>query len=139
MFESTHPRINRPDKAGIIRRLFASSTDAKASLAAVNVRNDSVVFVRIRCVVCKWWLPSEDVGSIPSKENQYCFYINIKVHLHLERTPITHHIAVTIEIPYEERSFVVIQTFEFKTHFTSRPVQRRASKERKQNEIHFKH
>ncbi len=60
--------MKRPDKAGIIRRLLDSSTEAKANLAAVNVRNDSVVFVKICCVVCKWWLPSDDVGSFPSSK-----------------------------------------------------------------------
>ena len=45
--------MKRHDNAGIRRRLFGSSTEAKASLAAVNVRNDSVVFVKIRCVICK--------------------------------------------------------------------------------------
>lgn len=44
----TYPRMNRPDRAGIKRRLFDSRTDAKANLAAVNVRKDSVVLVRIR-------------------------------------------------------------------------------------------
>jgi hypothetical protein len=53
-----------------------SSTEAKANLAAVNVRNDSVVFVKIRCVICKWWLPSDDVGSIPSVNES--IYINLK-------------------------------------------------------------
>jgi hypothetical protein len=43
----SYPRIKRPDKAGIIRRLFDSRTEANANLAAVNVRNDSVVLVRI--------------------------------------------------------------------------------------------
>ncbi len=65
----TYPRIKRPDKAGIRRRLFGSSTEAKANLAAVNVRNDSVVLVKIRWVICKCWFPSdddEDVGSSPS-------------------------------------------------------------------------
>lgn len=61
-----YPRIKRPDKAGIIRRLLASSTEAKANFAAVNVRNDSVVFANIFCAICKWWLPSDCVGSIPS-------------------------------------------------------------------------
>ncbi len=64
--KKTYPRIKRPDKAGIRRKLLGSSTEAKANLAAVNVRNDSVVFVKIRCVICKWWLPSDDVGSSPS-------------------------------------------------------------------------
>ena len=51
-----------------MRRLFGSSTLAKANLAAVNVRNDSVVLVRIRWVICKWGFPSDvdDVGSRPS-------------------------------------------------------------------------
>ena len=69
----SYPRIKSPDKAGIRRRLFDSRTEAKANLAAVNVRNDSVVFDKIRCVICKWWLPSVDVGSIPSSKwiNKY--------------------------------------------------------------------
>ncbi len=64
--------MKRPDKAGIIRRLFDSSTEANANFAAVNVRNDSVVLVKIFCVCCKWRLPSDDVGSSPSiqKTNQ---------------------------------------------------------------------
>jgi len=53
MNSSIYPRINRPDNAGIRRRLFDSSTEAKANLAAVNARNDSVVFVRILCAICK--------------------------------------------------------------------------------------
>ena len=62
----SYPRIKRADKAGIIRRLLGSSTEAKANLAAVNVRNDSVVSLKIRWVICKWWFSSDDVGSIPS-------------------------------------------------------------------------
>ncbi len=62
----SYPRMKRPDKAGIIRRLFGSRTEANANFAAVNVRNDSVVLVKILCVCCKWWLPSDDVGSSPS-------------------------------------------------------------------------
>jgi len=45
-----------------------SSTEAKANLAAVNVRNDSVVFVKIRCAICKCWLLSGAVGSSPSSK-----------------------------------------------------------------------
>jgi hypothetical protein len=60
--------MKRPDKAGIRRRLVGSSTEAKANFAAVNARNDSVVLVRMFCVVCKWWFPCDDeVGSIPSE------------------------------------------------------------------------
>lgn len=61
--------MNKPDKAGIRRRFVGSRTDAKANLAAVNARNDSVVFVRIRWVLCNGVLPPSavDVGSIPSK------------------------------------------------------------------------
>ena len=58
--------MKRADKAGIRRRLLGSSIEANANLAAVKVRNDSVVFVRILCVVCKCCLPSDDDGSIPS-------------------------------------------------------------------------
>jgi hypothetical protein len=53
ILNQSYPRIKRPDKAGIIRRLFDSRTEAKANLAAVNARNDSVVLVKIFCVICK--------------------------------------------------------------------------------------
>ena len=49
----SYPRMKRPDKAGIIRRLFGSRTEANANFAAVNVRNDSVVLFKILCVSCK--------------------------------------------------------------------------------------
>jgi len=63
--------MNKPDRAGIRRRFVGSRTDAKANLAAVNARNDSVVFVRIRWVICNGVLPPSDVdvGSIPSKSD----------------------------------------------------------------------
>ena len=59
--------MKSPDRAGRRRILFASKTDAKASLAAVNVKNASVVSVRTRLVNCKFKLPSFVVGSLPSK------------------------------------------------------------------------
>lgn len=40
--------MKRPERAGIIRRLLDSRTEARANLAAVNAKNDSVVFVKIR-------------------------------------------------------------------------------------------
>jgi hypothetical protein len=53
VFDETYPRMKRADNAGIRRRLFDSSTEANANLAAVNVKKDSVVLVKIRCVICK--------------------------------------------------------------------------------------
>jgi len=49
----SYPRMKSPDKAGIRRRLLGSRTEANANLAAVNVKNDSVVFCKIRLVCCK--------------------------------------------------------------------------------------
>lgn len=67
--------MKRPDRAGIIRRLLGSSTEANANLAAVKVRNDSVVFVNIDCVICRWALPSDPaVGSSPSIEMNFKYY-----------------------------------------------------------------
>lgn len=60
--------MKRPDNAGIRRRLVGSRTEAKANLAAVNVRNDSVVLVRIPWVTCKFWLPSVVTGVLPSEQ-----------------------------------------------------------------------
>lgn len=101
---SSYPRMKRPERAGIIRRLFASKTEAKANLAAVNVKKDSVVLRRICCVICKWWFPSvvDVVCSIPSERQTIMFFDILFVYerfLHLARTPMTHQTAVTIEIP----------------------------------------
>lgn len=70
--------MKRPDKAGIKRRLFDSRTEANANLAAVNVRNCSVVSVNTRCVNCKLRLLSFDVDSIPSTRQ-----IHSNPHFHL--------------------------------------------------------
>lgn len=81
----SYPRMNKPERAGIRRRLVGSRTDAKANLAAVNARNDSVVFVRIRWVICKWGLPLSvvDVGSIPSKSKFYLIEYSIKQEIYI--------------------------------------------------------